>query len=74
MNTFMTQPTLKGRLLKAVERTLSWDPASKTKVERKYKDTSDSSEAQHSETPGPSGDFASELATIGCVFVVFFHF
>ena len=27
-----------------------------------------------SETPGASGDFASELATIGCVFVFFFHF
>ena len=32
-----------------------------------YKDTSDSSEAHNSETPGPSGDFASDLAMIGAV-------
>ena len=59
-----TLRALKGRLLKAVERTLSWNPASKTKVEIKYKDTSDSNEAQHSETPSPSGDFASDLVRI----------
>ena len=37
---------LKGRLLKAVERTLSCDSASNSKVEKRVKDTSDSSVAQ----------------------------
>ena len=55
---------LKGRLLKAVARTLSCGVASKTKTENKYKDTSDSSEAQHSEAPSPSGHFASDLARV----------
>ena len=58
---------LKGRLLKAVERTLSCDSASNSKTGKKYKDTSDSSEAHNSEALGPSGHFASDLATIGQV-------
>ena len=62
---------LKGRLLKAVERTLSCGVASKTKTENKYKDTSDSSEAEHSETTSPPGHFASDLARIGAVEVLF---
>ena len=33
----------------------------------KYKDTSDSSEAQHSETASPPGHFASNLSMIGQV-------
>ena len=58
---------LKGRLLKAVERTLSCDSASNSKVEKRVKDTSDSSEAHNSEALGPSGHFASDLAMIGQV-------
>ena len=59
------EPTpIEGRLLKAVERTLSYDPCEQAKMEKKYKDTSDLRETQHSETPSPSGDFASDLARI----------
>ena len=55
---------LKGRLLKAVERTLSCGVASNSKTENKYKDTSDSTEDEHSETTSPPGHFASEFARI----------
>ena len=61
---------LKGRLLKAVARPadiLSYDVASTSKMEKKYKDTSDSSEAHNSETTSPPGHFASNLAMIGQV-------
>ena len=61
---------LKGRLLKAVERSAgirSYDPASNSKNVIMYKDTSDSSEAHNSEAPDPSGHFASDLEKIGAV-------
>ena len=63
----MLGPKLKGRLLKAVERTMSYDVASNSNGAEKYKDTPESSEAHNSETPGPSGHFASDLAMIGQV-------